>query len=310
MNDVIRTIGGDLPSDLAGPTYAHEHLIIDSPLVAESMPHIHLPSIDEAVAEVETCVTAGVRTMVDAMPAASGRHPERLIRISVRTGMRIVAATGLHTDRYYEDVPWTRQESPEKLAERFIADIEEGIDRNDYLAEEVERVEARAGIVKVAALTEDLSDRDRRLFEAAARTAARTGVPILTHTEGGTGGLNQIEELTGLGVPPQRIAMSHTDKVSDPGYHRYMLERGVFLCYDQGLREPETTLRLVAQMVEEGFGSQILLGTDGARRSLWSTLGGSPGLAALYQLVEEGFDAETSRLLFVDNPARYLTLSH
>lgn len=309
MNDFIRTIGGDLPSDLAGPTYAHEHLIIDSPLVASSMPHIHLHSIDEAVAEVETCVAAGVRTMVDAMPAASGRHPERLIRISVRTGIRIVAATGLHTARYYEDVPWTREESPELLAGRFIADIEEGIDRNDYLTEEVERVEARAGIVKVASLTEELSDRDRRLFEAAARTAATTGVPILTHTEGGSGGINQIEELTGLGVSPERIALSHTDKVSDAGYHRELLERGVFLCYDQGLREPEMTLRLVAQMIEEGFGPQILLGTDGARRSLWSTLGGSPGLAALYGLVGESFDPETSRLLFVDNPARYLTLS-
>ncbi|MFP3880796.1 MAG: phosphotriesterase [Actinomycetota bacterium] len=309
MNDFIRTIGGDLPSGQAGPTYAHEHLIIDSPLVASSMPHIHLHSIDEAVAEVETCVAAGVWTMVDAMPAASGRHPERLIQISVRTGIRIVAATGLHTARYYQDVPWTREESPEELAGRFIADIEEGIDRNDYLAEEVERVEARAGIVKVASLTEDLSDRDRRLFEAAAQTTARTGVPILTHTEGGVGGLNQIEELTGLGVPPHRIALSHTDKVSDPGYHVDMLETGVFLCYDQGLREPETTLRLVAQMIEDGFGTQILLGTDGARRSLWSTLGGSPGLAALYGLVREGFDAETSGRLFVDNPARYLSLS-
>lgn len=309
MNDVIRTIGGDLPSDLAGPTYAHEHLIIDSPLVASSMPHIHLHSIEEAVAEVETCVAAGVRTMVDAMPAASGRHPERLIRISVLTGIRIVAATGLHTAKYYEDVPWTREESPEELAERFIADIEEGIDQNDYLGEEVERIEARAGIVKVASLEEDLSDRDRRLFEAAARTTARTGVPILTHTEGGRGGHDQIDELTGLGVSPERIALSHTDKMSDPGYHRAMLETGVFLCYDQALREPETTLRLVAQMLEEGFGAQILLGTDGARRSLWSSLGGSPGLAALYGLVGEGFGAETSRLLFVDNPARYLTLS-
>jgi len=309
VNDVIRTIGGDLPSDLAGPTYTHEHLIIDSSLVASSMPHIHLHSIDEAVAEVETCVAAGVRTMVDAMPAASGRHPERLIRISVRTGMRIVAATGLHTARYYEDVPWTREESPEQLASRFIADIEEGIDRNDYLTDEVERVEAKAGIVKVASLTEELSGRDRRLFEAAARTAATTGVPVLTHTEGGRGGIHQIEELTKLGMSPDRIALSHTDKVDDTGYHRAMLETGVFLCYDQGLREPETTLGLIAQMIEEGFGTQILLGTDGARRSLWSTLGGSPGLAALYGLVGEGFDVETSRLLFVANPARYLTLS-
>lgn len=309
MSGIIRTIGGDLPSGLAGPTYAHEHLIIDSPLVGSEMPHIHLPSIDEAVAEVKTCVAAGVRTMVDAMPAAAGRDPERLTRVSILTGMRIVAATGLHTDKYYDDVPWTRKETPEQLAARFIADIEEGIDLHDYRGKEVERTEAKAGIVKVASLSETLSDRDERLFAAAAITSARTGVPVLTHTEGGHGGLNQIEELAGLGVPAGRIALSHTDKVTDPAYHRALLETGVFLCYDQGLREPERTLRLVEQMIGEGFGSQILLGTDGARRSLWSTLGGTPGLASLYQSFAGALEPDVMRAVFIDNPARYLAIS-
>ena len=305
---MIRTIGGDLPAHLAGPTYLHEHLIIDSPLVAETMPQIHLPSVDEAVSEVRTCVAAGVRTMVDAMPAASGRDPERLTRVSVLTGMRVVAATGLHTARYYRDVPWTREETPHQLAERFVADIEDGIDRHDYLGETVERTEVRAGIVKVAALEEILTDRDRRLFEAAAITSTRTGVPVLTHTEGGRGGMGQIEELLGLGVTADRIALSHTDKMGDRGYHRAMLETGVSLCYDQVLREPEATFSLVEAMIEDGHIDRLLLGTDGARRSLWSTLGGSPGLAELYLSARSRLEPATSHSLFVANPARYLSL--
>lgn len=307
MTGVIRTIGGDLAAELAGPVYVHEHLIIDTPVVAETMPHIHLPSVDEAVAEVRTCVTAGVRTMVDAMPAASGRDPERLSRVSILTGMRVVASTGLHTDRYYDNVPWTREESPEVLAGRFIADVEEGIDLHDYRGEEVERTEVRAGLVKVASLTEQLSDRDQRLFEAAAITHAATGVPILTHTEGGLGGINQIEALFALGVSPQRVALSHTDKVADPAYHRAMLETGVFLCYDQGLRAPETTLRLLEDALSQGFGSQVVVGTDGARRSLWSTLGGAPGLASLYPAVHEALGPDDARAIFVDNPAVFLS---
>lgn len=308
MNAVIRTIGGDLPVELVGPTYAHEHLIIDTPLVAETMPHIHLHSVDEAIAEVKTCVAAGVRTMIDAMPAASGRDPDRLAQISVRTGVRVVAATGLHTARYYDDVPWTREESPEQLADRFVADIGEGIDQHDYLGETVERTVVKAGIVKVGALTGDLTPRDERLFEAAAMTVSRTGVPVLTHTEGGRGGLSQIEALVGLGVAPPRIALSHTDKVDDPGYHRSMLETGVFLCYDQGLRHPATTLGLVRAMIDAGFVDQIVLGTDGARRSLWSTLGGSPGLASLYSSMTDRLDPAAANTLFVANPARYLSL--
>jgi 5-phospho-D-xylono-1,4-lactonase len=308
VSGVIRTVGGDLPADLAGPVYVHEHLIIDSPLVAETMPHIHLDSVEEAVVEVRSCVATGVRTMVDAMPAASGRDPERLSRVSVLTGMRVVAATGLHTAKYYDDVPWTSEESPEELASRFVADVEDGIDRHDYRGETIERTEARAGIVKVAALTETLTGRDRRLFEAAAITQEKTGVPVLTHTEGGLGGLAQVEELVGLGVPPGRIALSHTDKVSDRGYHLAMLETGVSLCYDQGLRQPEPTFALLESMIEAGHIGQMLLGTDGARRSLWASLGGSPGLANLYADFARRLGAELADLVFVANPARYLTL--
>jgi phosphotriesterase-related protein len=309
VSGVIRTLGGDLPAELAGPTYVHEHLIIDSPMVAETMPHIHLHSVDEAVAEVQTCVAAGLRTMVDVMPAAAGRHPERLSQISVFTGMRVVAATGLHTERYYEDVPWTREESPEELAARFIADIEEGIDQHDYRGGTVERTSIRAGLIKVGTLEEKFSARDVRLFQAAAITHLTTGAPVMTHTEGGRGGVGQIERLLDLGVAAGRIALSHTDKRNDPGYHHAMLETGVFLCYDQGIRDPATTPWLVGKAVEAGFGSQILLGTDGARRSLWSTMGGAPGLAALYRSVVSAFDPATSEVLFVTNPARYLTLS-
>lgn len=308
MTGVIRTIGGDLPAALAGPTYVHEHLIIDSPLVADTMPHIHLHSVEEARAEVQTCVAGGVRTMVDAMPAGAGRDPERLSRISVLTGMRVVAATGLHTDRYYEAVEWAGGESAEQLAERFIADVVEGIDLHDYRGEEVERSAAKAGVVKVATMTSELSGRDQRLFEAAARTASLTGVPVLTHTEGGDGGLAQIEALTGLGVSPDRIALSHTDKVADKDYHRTMLETGALLCYDQGLREPEQTLGLIGDMIGAGFAKQVMVGTDGARRSLWSTLGGSPGLAFLYHLVQERFDAGLVEQIMVTNPARFLAL--
>lgn len=315
MSDVIRLLGGDIPAGEAGVTYVHEHLIIDSPLVAQRWPHIHLPSVDEGTEEVRGCIRAGVRTMVDAMPAASGRDPERLARISILTGMRIVACTGLHTSKYYEDVEWTRSETPEQLADRFIADIELGIDRHDYLGAEPDRSEVRAGIVKAGALTEEMTGRDRRLFEAAAITSAKTGVPILTHTEGGQGGMNQIEELLQLGVEPGRIALSHTDKVVDHGYHEEMLETGVYLSYDQGLRWPEEnhTAGLIAEMVSAGFGERLLVGTDGARRSLWKTLGGAPGLAWLYEglpalLADRGLSRRDTERVFVDNPARYLSL--
>jgi predicted metal-dependent phosphotriesterase family hydrolase len=313
----IRTVLGDIdPSDL-GVTYAHEHLIIDSPLIVERWPHIHLYSVEDAVGELEECRAVGVSAVVDAMPAASGRDPVRLAEISRRSGIHIVACTGLHTSKYYEGQPWTVEDSPDLLAARFTADVVEGIDRYDYLGPVIERTSYRAGILKVAVLEDAPTHRDRRVFEAAALAHDATGVPILTHCEGGVGAIAQVELLGELGVPLDRVVISHTDKVSDLSYHRDLLETGVYLEYDQALRQGEEagdgTARIVAAMVEEGHTDHVMLATDGARRTLWSTYGG-PGLAWLATrfveiLGDRGVDDEAIHRMFVTNPARFLAFA-
>ena len=45
-----RTVLGDVDAGTIGVVLAHEHLIIDSPIVQTEHPHIHLPSVDEATA--------------------------------------------------------------------------------------------------------------------------------------------------------------------------------------------------------------------------------------------------------------------
>ena len=314
----VRTVLGDVVAGELGRTYMHEHLIIDSPLVADRMAHIHLASVDDAVAEVATCGEAGVGAMVDAMPCASGRDVVRLAEVSRRTGVHLVAVTGLHTAKYYPGQPWAREADADALAALFRADIEEGIDAWDYTGPVVRRTSHRAGMLKVATTGHRPDAAERRLFEAAARVVLTTGAPLLTHCEDGAGGLAQVELLRALGVPLGRVVLSHTDKRADVGYHRELLASGVNLEYDQALRqrpdEPEGSAWLLARMLEEGFGAQLLLGTDGARRSLWRVLGGAPGLAWLadgYPAVLRAHGAEEADLerLFVTNPARVLALA-
>ncbi len=299
---IVRTVLGDIdPADL-GVTYAHEHLIIDSPTVAKEWPHIHLPSAQDAIEEVALCARAGVGTMVDTMPTGSGRNLEKLAEVSRATGVHVVAASGMHTPKYYPGVDWAGDRADE-LALRFVDEIQNGVGG------------LRPGILKVATSGPDVSASERELFRAAAIVHAETRLPVLTHCEEGAGAIAQLELLNEVGVPRDCVIISHTDKIPDPGYHREILSSGANVEYDQGLRQHLTgssaTAQLVATMWEEGFGSQILLGTDGARRSLWTALGGSPGLAWLRLgfppvLAAHGVDEAQVEAMFVSNPARVL----
>jgi predicted metal-dependent phosphotriesterase family hydrolase len=309
---VVRTVLGDVPAGRLGVCFAHEHLVIDGGMVKVVSPEISLQRVEDAVAELAPCVAAGLGAVVDAMPADAGRNVVKLAEISRRAGVHVVAATGLHHARYYGERHWGELLAPEVMAELFVAEVCDGIDAHDLNGPVVARTAHRAGVVKVAGSLDGPSDRDRRVFEAAAITLARTGAPLLTHCERGTGGVAQLELLAALGVPLDRVVLSHTDKVLDRGYHRELLAGGAFLVYDQGLRAPEDTARLVRWMVEDGHGDRLLLGTDGARRSLWTVLGGAPGLAALRTGLGERLAGELGQAvmqrIWVANPAAALAL--
>ena len=107
-----RTVQGDVDATDLGVTYAHEHLILDSVLIEAAYPHILLDDVDAAVDEVMSAKAVGVSTMVDAMPCASGRDILRLAEVSERTGINIIAASGLHHLRDYGARHWTGRVSP------------------------------------------------------------------------------------------------------------------------------------------------------------------------------------------------------
>lgn len=311
----IRTVCGDI-ARFEGIAYMHEHLILDSPLIADRFPHILLDDVDAAVNEVDQCREAGAGLMVDAMPVSAGRDAVRLAEISTRTGVAIVAATGLHHDRYYGPQHWTNRVGVDDLAELFIADLTEGIDEFDYTGPIVRRTAHRAGIAKVATSADVPDARDVRNLEAVAVASVATGAPVLTHCEGGFGGVAQVEQLVAAGVPASSIILSHVDKAQNLVYLTDLAATGAVLELDQSLREwsrgaSSITVRAVLELVHAGFGDQIVLGTDGARRSLWSAFGGEPGLAWLARdlpvlLKEAGLGEENMRKLLHENAARAL----
>lgn len=308
----IRTVLGDIDPDDLGPTYAHEHLVIGQSRVVELNPDFLLDDVDKAVAELEPARELGLAAIVDATPCGFGRNPLKLADASRRSGVHVVAGTGLHLAQWYLPGGWTEHESVEQLAARFEADITDGIDAADYSGDVVERTEHRAGVIKIAGSAE-LTDRERRVYEAAAIAHARTGCPILTHCTDGLGAIEQVALLGELGVRTGHVTLSHTDKVVDRGYHREILATGASVEYDQGFRwKPDVdngTLTLLAWMLEDGFDDEVMLGLDAARQGYWTTYGGTPGWTFLLgefaeRMQVRGITADVQRAIFVTNPAR------
>lgn len=310
---VVRTVLGDVAPESLGVCYAHEHIIIERGFVTEAFPDFLLNSVDHAVADLNDFHAAGGRAMVDSMPAGCGRNVCKLAEVSRRTGVHVLCPTGVHLRKYYPHLHPLLALSEDELAARFVADILEGIDANDYEGAEIRRTSHRAGLIKVAGGLDGLDAHERRVFRAAAMAHAVTGAPILTHTEQGTGALEQLELLAGAGVSPAHVVLSHTDRKPDVVYHEEILHTGAFVELDSAFRwRPEQgnpTRDLVARLVAAGLGDQILLGMDAARRSYWRSYGGAPGMAYLLndfvpQLREAGLTESEVHRIFVSNPAR------
>lgn len=308
----VRTVLGDIEPSALGVTYAHEHLVIDRGRATALFPDFLLDDVERMAPEVTEAAALGLHAVVDAMPADTGRNATKLADLSRRTGIHIVASTGVHHERFYGAAHWSSRLGEETLADLFRADIEDGIDAHDYSGPVVRRTPHRAGVVKVAGSDGGPSARDTPIFIAAAEAHRRTGVPILTHCENGTGALEQVRLLVDHGVPAGQIVLSHVDKVVDTGYHAELLGAGAFAEYDQSFRwgdAPNGTLALIEAMTAAGLGDRIVLGMDAARQGYYRAYGGSPGLAYLLDgfsraMTERGLDAATWRALFIDNPSR------
>jgi predicted metal-dependent phosphotriesterase family hydrolase len=314
----IQTILGTIEPGELGFTDSHGHLIMDRDLIVAKHPDFKIADIDKVVEEVNLFMQAGGRAMVEMSPIGCGRNPRAMLEIAARTGLHVVASTGIQKSEFYLDSHWRHFYSAQQMAEIFIEEITEGMDANSYNGPFIDRIEAKAGIIKVATPYQHISPSDKRVFEAAALAHKETGAPISTHTENGTMGLEQVQLIQSFGVEPQHFTVGHMDRNPDLYTHIKIAETGAFLLYDTPSRVkyfPESTfIELVGGMVEAGYGKQIVWGGDMARKSYFHSYSGGPGLAYVPEkftarMRDQGFSDDVVEDIFVNNPARSLVFA-
>ena len=188
------------------------------------------------------------RTIVDAQALGQERAPKLQKAASERSGVNIVACTGLHRGAFYPADHFRFRESADRLARRFIEEIESGM--AIYRGSEVvERTDIRAGLIKFATDYHAIDDNARLVAEAVAAAHLATGAPILTHCEKGTCGLEQIELFEKLGVHPSSLILSHLDRNLDIYLHEDIADSGAYMVYDGISRVELHTDQEIIQMI-------------------------------------------------------------
>ena len=300
---LVQTVTGPVDPGELGVTLVHEHVFID---MYEPTLNSAGVLLDEAMAadELGRFRSAGGATIVD--QTTLGLHPDlsALRRASLASGVRIVAGTGLYWHRFRP--AWVEELSESELAERFVAELAEGVGE--------ERI--RAGIIgEVASGHREIDRVEERAFRAAARASVLTGAAVATHAIFTPIGLAQLDILEAAGADPGRVVIGHADTCADPGYHAAVLERGAWLAFDTVGQSDKTsdTWRAdrLAQLADEGHLGRLLISSDVCKRPALVGYGGAGYAhvldAFLPLLRARGFGEPEIGQLLIDNPRRMLS---
>lgn len=314
---LVRTVLGDLPAAELGRVDYHEHLFQVSPLLSGD------ELDDEAASGAEAALLrqGGIETMVEATPTGLGRDPAAVARISETTGITVVHISGAHRNEHYGVGHWLPACEVDELICRFEADIRDGLPAEDRFERGAVALgpagqPVRAGMLKAGVGYWRISPFERRVLEAIATVALRTGVAVMVHTEHGSAAWEILGLLTDVGLPTERVVLAHMDRNLDPGLHAELTRSGAYLGYDGMARHREAPdvaiLDCLERTLENGDPARVVLGGDVARRSRYRAYGGMPGLAYLPQRfvprVRERLGTAIVESLLVENPARLLSM--
>lgn len=303
---IVRTVTGDIKPDELGTTYCHEHLLWQLPSFVKPDLDLGLESMDAAIDELTSFKSAGGNAIIEMTTTELHRSPDRMRRISIQSGVKVICATGFHTSKYSE--PFVENATVDDIVELMVQDVNVGIGGTNV----------RSGVIKASTSLNKASEGELKIMQAAATAHRMTGAPVSTHTEAGTFALWQIEILLGAGVPPNKILIGHLDRKMEWDYHLDIAKSGVFMGFDQIGKEKyapdEARIEFILKLIEAGYSKQIMLAGDQARKSNWPSYGTEygPGLTHILRnfvpyMLRRGIDRKAVYEMLVGNPKRFLT---
>jgi len=330
----------DLRNWFVEPTEASKRADMDKPIemsmlgdlrrrqMSTTRTNLLLSDEDVAVEELGHYTGFGGGSIVDASCIGIGRDPVALQRISRRTGLNIVMGTGYYVEGAHPD--YVKDSTIDDLTRILIDDIEVGTGPYRVKAGVIGEVGISGvrkgdGTVKSSAITAD----EEKSLRASARAAKATGVAVSVHTDvrPPRAASLAVDILEDEGLPYDRMIIGHLDQVHDLDYTMAVAERGAYVQFDAwgreyyreewgyGLVMGQDIWRadFVKEIVDAGFGKQLLFSQDVCFKSDLRTYGGYGYGHILKNIVPmleaKGVSPDAIRTILVTNPARALALA-
>ena len=262
----IQTVTGPIDTSALGRVLMHEHVVVLNPEIQENWPGRwedgrweEEPGIEDAARKLAAVKAAGFDTLVDVSVLPMGRNLPRIAEISRRSGLNVVAATGLYA---FDTVPTQLNSLPrlsdeDPLTDLFVADLEDGTPGTGI----------RSAIIKCATDAPGITEGTERILRASARAHRRTGAPLTTHSKpAARGGLEQQRIFADEGVDLERVIIGHSGDSNDVEYLEALIAAGSYLGMDRfGLEyiSPfEDRVAIVAELCARGHAERMVLSHD------------------------------------------------
>lgn len=304
---MIQTVTGPIAPEESGDILIHEHIVCVSPTFSRVFGEAWFQRekvIEAAAAQLKRLKEKhDVGVFVDATPPCLGRDVRLLEAVSQRSGVRIVASSGLY---YYPEFG-LEYLPPEVFADYFAAECADGI----------EGTSIRPGILKCAAE----GDCSLKGVEVMARVQKLTGLPLFAHSQSSREtGCAMLDIFERVGADLDRIVIGHAGDSGTAGYARKLLKRGCLVSIDRLYRGGvERKAAILAELIAEGYEDSLFLSHDFTCYSLEDCekahSGRNPaefdGLSCIHEeavpaLRSHGVTEMQIRKLRQDNPRRLL----
>jgi phosphotriesterase-related protein len=261
MEEMVRTLTGDVAPDQLGRVLIHEHLCVDwgemlgRPKVLD---FDYNEMVDRMVAKMEALHQVGIGAMVECTPIGCGRYVDLFKDVAGRSPVKIIASTGFFHESWCPIHPIGQALDIDAMTDLFAREVTEGM--GDTLI--------KAGIIQCATGEGRLSPKEEQILRASARAYKATGCPIITHTTNGMG-LEQLDIFESEGVSPEELIVSHIGFEEDPlDYSEQMLKRGANISFDRiGMHmfyDDDHWVNVVGNAINKGYIDQVMLSHDAA----------------------------------------------